>query len=35
MFKIIIIYDDTIDYEDVPEAVGIMCINCGKILVVC
>ena len=30
MFKINIIYDDTIDRKDVPEAVGIMCINCGK-----
>ena len=30
MFKISIIYDDTIDDEDVPEAVGIMCIDCGK-----
>ena len=31
MIKInIIIYDETIDNEDVPETVGIMCINCGK-----
>ena len=35
MFKIRIIYDDTIDNKDVPEAVGIMCLNCGKTLVVC
>ena len=32
MFKISIIYDDTIDDEDVPEAVGITYINCGKII---
>ena len=31
MFKIRIIYDDTIDNEDVPEVVGIMYINCVKI----
>ena len=30
MFKIRIIYDETIDNEDVPEAVGIMFFNCGK-----
>ena len=30
MFKIRIIYDNTIGNEDVPEAVGIMCINCGN-----
>ena len=30
MFKINIIYDETIDNEDVPEDVVIMCINCGK-----
>ena len=30
MFKIKIIYDETIDNEDVPEDVGIMYINCGK-----
>ena len=30
MFKIRIIYDETIDNEDVLEAVEIMCINCGK-----
>ena len=30
MFKIGIIYDDTIDNKDVPEAVGIMYTNCGK-----
>ena len=28
MFKIIILYDDIIGLEDVPEDVGIMCINC-------
>ena len=33
MFKIRIIYDETIDNEDVPEAVGIMCFNDGKIIV--
>ena len=32
MFNIRIIYDDTIDNEDVPEAVGIMYINCGNII---
>ena len=32
MFKISIIYDVTIDNEDVPEAIGIMCINCGKLI---
>ena len=31
MFKINIIYDETIDNEDVPEAVGIIM---GKVLVV-
>ena len=30
MFKISIWYDDTIGLEDVPEAVGIICINSGK-----
>ena len=30
MFNINIIYDETIDKEDVPEAVGIIFINCGK-----
>ena len=35
MSNINIIYDETIDNEDVSEAVGRMCINCGKILVVC
>ena len=30
MFKTKIIYDETIDNEDVPKAVEIMCINCGK-----
>ena len=34
MFKIRIIYDDTIDNEYFPEAVGIMRINYGKLLVV-
>ena len=29
-FKINIIYNETIDNEDVLEAVGIFCINCGK-----
>ena len=28
MFKISIFYDETIGLEDVPESVGIMCINC-------
>ena len=23
-------YDDIIDNKDVPEAIGIMCIKCGK-----
>ena len=32
MFKINILYDEIIDNEDVPEAVGIICINCGKII---
>ena len=32
MFNIRIIYHDTIDNEDVLESVGIMCINCGKII---
>ena len=32
MSKINIIYDETIDKKDFPEAVGIMCINCGKII---
>ena len=30
MFKIRIIYDETINNKYVPEAVVIMCINCGK-----
>ena len=30
IFKIKIIYDENIDNEDVPEAVGIMYINYGK-----
>ena len=34
IFKTRIIYDENIDNYDVPEAVGIMCINCGKVLVV-
>ena len=34
MFKISIWYDESIVHEDAPDAVGIMCINCGKILVV-
>ena len=33
MFKIRIWYDERIGNEDVPEAVGIMRINCGKIIV--
>ena len=32
MFKIRIIYDETIDNEDVPEAIGIMCFNFEKII---
>ena len=32
MFKIRIIYDETIGIEDVTESVGIMCINCGKFI---
>ena len=32
MFNIKIIYHETIDKKDVPEAVGIMCINCGKLI---
>ena len=35
MFKIRIIYDDIIDNKDVTETVGIMCINCVKLLFVC
>ena len=35
MFKVRIIYDDTIDNKKVPEYVVIICINCGKLLVVC
>ena len=35
MFKIMIFYDDTIGIEYVPEFFGIMCINCGKLLVIC
>ena len=34
MFNINISYDETIGLEDGPEAVGIMFINCGKLLVV-
>ena len=30
MFKIVIIYDEIIGNKDVPEAVGIMYINCKK-----
>ena len=30
MFKIRIICNETIDNEYFPEAVGIICINCGK-----
>ena len=30
MFRINIIYDNTIDNKDVPEVVRIMPINCGK-----
>ena len=32
MFKIKIIYDETIYNKDVPEAVGIMFINCVKVI---
>ena len=32
IFKIKIIYDEIIDNKDIPEAVGIMCINCGNII---
>ena len=32
MFNIIIWYDQSIDHKDFPQAVGIMCINCGKII---
>ena len=32
VFNINIIYDETIDNEYFPEAVGIMCINCGKFI---
>ena len=32
MFKITIMYDETIDNEDDPEAVEIMCIHCGKFI---
>ena len=35
MSKISVIYDNTIDKTNFSEAVVIMCINCGKILVVC
>ena len=34
MFKISIIYDETIDNKYVPYAVGIMCINCIKVFAV-
>ena len=30
MFKIKIIYDETIDIKDVSEFIGIIYINCGK-----
>ena len=30
MFKIRIWYDEIIGHEDVSEAFGIMCIDCGK-----
>ena len=30
MFKIIVLYDETIGLEDVPKAVVVMYINCGK-----
>ena len=30
MFKIRIWYDDIIGHKYIPEAVGIMCINCVK-----
>ena len=32
IFKMKIIYDETIDKEYVPEAVSIICINCGKFI---
>ena len=32
MFKTRIIYDDTIDNKGFPEDVGIICINCVKIM---
>ena len=32
IFKIKILYDETIDNEDVPEAVRIMYINCRRII---
>ena len=35
MFKIRIIFDGAICGKDVPEAVGIVFINCEKLLVVC
>ena len=35
IFNIRIIYDDTTNKKDVPEDARIMCINCGKVLVVC
>ena len=34
MFKIMIFYDDTVGIQDVPEFFGIMCINCGQLLVI-
>ena len=32
LFNIRIAYNQIIDNEDVSEAVGIMCINCGEII---
>ena len=32
MFKITIWYDETINHKDVPESVGIMYINCVKVI---
>ena len=34
MFKTRVIPDEPIDNRDFPEAVGLMCINCRKVLVV-
>ena len=30
MFMIMLCYDDTIVQENIPDAVGIMLVNCGK-----